>query len=478
MAKWKFLVKTNFLDIEGLSRHHEVRWSISTLIERFQHIDINPPYQRDLVWTRKFKQDYILAVFEGTATAQFHFVEKSEELSHHYWCMDAKQRYSTIKEFVNDEFKIKLECDDGKYRLASFGDLKKKSPQLVRDFEQAQISVELYEPMSMRTQQQVFEKINQNVPLSQDERLYGSNILTQAVLKSLFLRPFARVAPYMKPEIRNNTKKKALRYMHILMMLAYGKRWDEEFGIKGYEQEKRTASAHAIEKSLEDKGLTFQNLENDYSFSKETLEECGLDVHYKQFDNACRWLKDIITYDNAPKWSTNMDATLLIELLGFLLKMQQNKAFNNAYIQANIKIFFDFINKWYDFKLASQGTDYDLTKRTQDRGTVERRFRAIEDIANECGIDTEAKSRGLTAGQKFKAALNAGHRDPIDGRALTEDNIEFDHVMAASQTGDDTPACAISSATNQIKSSLTRDQAAKVEAYIGNQTKKGYSVKK
>ena len=71
-----------------------------------KEIDLNPFYQRDLVWTKKQKLAYIMAIFEkGIETKPTFIVNvvKDPRLE----VLDGKQRLSTLLDFVED--KIKLE---------------------------------------------------------------------------------------------------------------------------------------------------------------------------------------------------------------------------------------------------------------------------------------------------------------------------------------------------------------------------------
>lgn len=71
-----------------------------------KEIDLNPFYQRDLVWTKKQKLDYIMAIFEkGIETKPTFIVNvvKDPRLE----VLDGKQRITTLLDFIED--KIKLE---------------------------------------------------------------------------------------------------------------------------------------------------------------------------------------------------------------------------------------------------------------------------------------------------------------------------------------------------------------------------------
>ena len=71
-----------------------------------EEIDLNPFYQRDLVWTKKQKLAYIMAIFEkGIETKPTFIVNvvKNRKIE----VLDGKQRITTLLDFIED--KIKLE---------------------------------------------------------------------------------------------------------------------------------------------------------------------------------------------------------------------------------------------------------------------------------------------------------------------------------------------------------------------------------
>lgn len=73
------------------------------------HVDMNPEYQRGLVWDQNDKELLIESIFEGIEIGKFSFVtldfrEGSDLL---YEILDGKQRATTLVEFVTDQFKYK-----------------------------------------------------------------------------------------------------------------------------------------------------------------------------------------------------------------------------------------------------------------------------------------------------------------------------------------------------------------------------------
>ena len=439
------------------------------LVSRFAYIDLNPPYQRDLVWKPKMKRKFILAILEGTATALIHLVEKSEQQKHFYWCMDAKQRISTIREFWENEFSVPFKCLDGVVREFYYKDLQQHNIGTARKFEDAQLKVEIYEPMPMATQKLVFEDINACVPLKYDEVLYGKNFILKAFLKTLFRGPFSQISGFAKGGIAEDRNRIGLRQIHIIFMEVFGLRFDESFAIKAYNQEQRTKSANDLERYLiEDCGLSFQSLTQNYTLTKETIEDIGWALKMKHFDNACRWLRDMITYNNAQEGMTKWDSGLVVDFMCCLMKLQQEKIINSAYVRANIKTFHEFVIAWMHHKRVSHKVDF--SGKTEDKKTMEMRMTRMISIAEETGIDLSVKSRSISETDRMMAAISPGFRDPIDGRALRKDNMEFDHVEAKA-LGSESAVKVISNASNNLKGALNQKQAEEIAGYIKDNRK-------
>lgn len=74
---------------------------------------IIPEYQRDLVWTLKQKQDFIVSVLIDNPIGDFVFKENKldQGATFHYTVIDGQQRINTLREFVTNQFPI----EDGRY---------------------------------------------------------------------------------------------------------------------------------------------------------------------------------------------------------------------------------------------------------------------------------------------------------------------------------------------------------------------------
>lgn len=82
--------------------------SFNTHIYHFG-VDINPEYQRELVWELEDKQKLIDSIFKNVDIGKFVFIRRNYDASknptpHFFEILDGKQRLTAIKEFWEDRF--------------------------------------------------------------------------------------------------------------------------------------------------------------------------------------------------------------------------------------------------------------------------------------------------------------------------------------------------------------------------------------
>jgi hypothetical protein len=123
-------------------------------------IDMNPSYQRDLVWTQSQKELLIDSIINKRDIGKFVLIEKSfEENEPGYEILDGKQRLSTIIEFYEDRFS---------YNGIYFSDLSERDK---RYFDSMSISMAHVDERSIDEKQIIDYFINLNIsgtPISKE----------------------------------------------------------------------------------------------------------------------------------------------------------------------------------------------------------------------------------------------------------------------------------------------------------------------
>lgn len=123
-------------------------------------LDLDPPYQRRSVWTRKDKQYFLDTIFRNYPSPAI-FLHKtiSEEGKATYHVVDGKQRTQTILDFVND--RIRIASDFGDVRLNG-----KKWSEIPPDLKQAfwnyEVTVEMIDVVESGVVNEVFDRLNRN----------------------------------------------------------------------------------------------------------------------------------------------------------------------------------------------------------------------------------------------------------------------------------------------------------------------------
>ncbi len=93
-------------------------WSVKQLLDLVESgkIDLNPPYQRNPIWTKTTQKHLIQSIKEGSPIPNIFLYKKSEEK---YEMVDGQQRTRALKVFKNTD-EIKLTKDDSEFKNGEF----------------------------------------------------------------------------------------------------------------------------------------------------------------------------------------------------------------------------------------------------------------------------------------------------------------------------------------------------------------------
>ena len=134
-------------------------------------LELNPFYQRGLVWTLEQKRDYILALFNGKATIEPTIVEyfKDNYKIHMMEVLDGKQRLTTIFDFIDNKFSIIVDGNE-----IYFKDLIEKDQRFLfkHDVKNTRVmSRDISKKVSMQDKIDLFLEINEKGTKMSDEHL-------------------------------------------------------------------------------------------------------------------------------------------------------------------------------------------------------------------------------------------------------------------------------------------------------------------
>jgi hypothetical protein len=153
-----------------------VSWPIKTIVEKVQNelIKLDPPYQRAPVWTNPRKMGLINSILMGYPVPSIMLVERYNCGRKIYVCIDGKQRCCTIRDFIHDEFKVKI--DNNNVNYSSMTD------DMRLEFQNHMLSAAIIEGLCEDEECKVFERINRSVALSSGELV--ETYLTSPLVKA------------------------------------------------------------------------------------------------------------------------------------------------------------------------------------------------------------------------------------------------------------------------------------------------------
>jgi len=142
-------------------------FEINRMMTEQDDIDLNPDFQRNLVWDNTRKSALIESILLGIPIPVFYFAESK---SGRYHVVDGLQRLSTIKQFLNNEFALKKlehldeDCNGRYYKIDQLNTRTKTKAldrKYTRRLENAQFIVNVIESASpQKVKYDIFKRIN------------------------------------------------------------------------------------------------------------------------------------------------------------------------------------------------------------------------------------------------------------------------------------------------------------------------------
>lgn len=138
----------------------DVTWILDLNVR--QKLDLDPPYQRKSVWTKKDKQFFVDTVLRNYPSPAL-FLHKviSDDGSVIYHVIDGKQRIQTLLEFTSDKFSIADDYGDLRLDTKIFSQLETEFKKKIWNY---RLSVELIdiEADISKDVNEIFDRLNRN----------------------------------------------------------------------------------------------------------------------------------------------------------------------------------------------------------------------------------------------------------------------------------------------------------------------------
>lgn len=137
-----------------------VTWLLS--LRKFGQLDLNPPYQRKSVWTRREKQRFLDTVFRNYPSPAI-FLHRSldEDGNPTYHVVDGKQRLSTILDFADNKLRLANDFGDTRLNGVNWAGLSEFTAAR-KTFWNYQLTVEFIDDVHEPLVREIFSRLNQN----------------------------------------------------------------------------------------------------------------------------------------------------------------------------------------------------------------------------------------------------------------------------------------------------------------------------
>lgn len=141
-------------------------------------INLNPPYQREVVWDQNKKMFFIDSIIKNIVPTNLIFnidTEKNQRI-----CIDGKQRCTSIKEFMDNKWPIQINDDyyfygpEDKIKKSvyeNYSNYKIFTSTERSDFMYKKIPIVTYRNLKYEDQLEVFGRIQQGSPLTDGEKI-------------------------------------------------------------------------------------------------------------------------------------------------------------------------------------------------------------------------------------------------------------------------------------------------------------------
>ena len=138
----------------------DITWLID--LSRNGKLNLDPPYQRRSVWTRKDKQFFLDTILRNyPSPAVFLHKEITEHGLSTYHVVDGKQRIQTILEFVGDKLRAAKDFGDLRIDNKKWSEIQRVE-ELMQAFWNYQITVEMIDVSDGGVVNNVFDRLNRN----------------------------------------------------------------------------------------------------------------------------------------------------------------------------------------------------------------------------------------------------------------------------------------------------------------------------
>lgn len=417
------IITSKIIRVENRPNNNTKQKDLQSVIANLDEYDLSPPYQRGDVWQKPFKVKLIQSILSGVPINTIHLVNK---LDTGYWTLDGRQRFSTIKEFVEGSFYTPIEID-GKTKKIWYKDVK-QYPDLQRQFNNCSLTICYWDFCDFNVQKEIFNSINNSKPLPWVEKAYCNNFLPRFFFEYLYADEFRPMHDFFPSGLANqNHRYRRSQLIHSILFLSFGEKLDEQFRIGSTDRNHLVPSAAFLQELFEKKEVTSNSTKEEF------LQALGWKSQAKIINNACKWTRLALLSKNVLKNHKRFNPYLLIDIISFFIKKCQENVLTNTIVEQNLDKLLEFIVRWRNFK--HQKENYKIYKEHTGRDKEQEiKFTKMEEIFLQVGFSNSPVKRSASEFEKGSLALQAPALDPITKVPLTDENSQIDHVNPTKPT--------------------------------------------
>lgn len=414
----------------------------------------NPPYQRDECWKTKQSQDLIESIIHKIPMGSLHLINRNEDGRKKY-ILDGKQRTAAIRGFLENKFKIEVIDDNGEIESVNWRDIEIKSEKKdkngnyrhpdYRDIQQRvesySINVITYRPMPMEEQRDLFNKINYSMPLNAEEKVYADSFHAQTFLNGVYNHTeFQHLTLHCEVGVSKNYRHAAIKLLHSTMLLCFGNDLKEEPRINNLKMSTIAKSAEDIHEMYMKSELSEKN---EFKYC---IEKIGFEKKFNLFSQVIENAADIINIPN--HFDKKLSKNDVLDFICYLTFNCISNKLTPQFIRDHYKLFNSI---FYNFVIMKREDSAKWCTKTTDKALLERRYRLLETLVEESGIDLSLKNRKIDKLVEFKLRNTSDGICPDCNRLMTEETVTVDHIEPKSRTSNSTNARLICSHCNPQK---------------------------
>lgn len=441
-----------------------LNYNLGHIMKSFENGMLVPAIpQRDKCWPVKDQQNLIESICSGIPIGVMHFC-RSKKDPNLMLIVDAYQRNSAIKDFINSRFSVNFIIKNGVLLVASYyADSSTKKSDIIplhwkdicknassKDVEKARqyttlkqnfesygaMHILLWRSMTIDQQATLMTIINRSQPFSNDEHIYCTNCRTKVLLDFIISKYvdtrndndiYQGILRHCGARIKKHYRFKAYRFIHTILVYLSGTHFNSEPGnYKSFKLESIKESAQYFNKLLSDMGI-----ETSDEMCEELMDKIGIRKLLENLRRTISALNEAIENKiGRVEKSLPVHKNVMRDAIMFLAEDMHNGKIQKATITSEFEKIYSLL---IDYNESIQKEGGKVSQGSMDKGKIQSRRSRFEDIYNKLGLPDLNKVRKLSKVDVDTMKMRAvGTQSEINGAIITLDNGQLDHVQPCS----------------------------------------------